>query len=73
MDTFAEVGQRAMKALAKAIRDGLVRDKEVHVDGLGTFRIVDQPARFTHSAQETKLTPPSRKIAFKAESPGKDG
>ena len=73
MDTFAEVGERAMKALADAIRDELVRQKEVHVDELGTFRIVEEPTRCTHSTQETSLTPPSRMIAFEADSPGKDG
>lgn len=69
MESFSEVGEQAMKAFVEAIRSELVNRKQVHVDALGTFRVVEEPARCAHDTQQTTLTPPTRHIAFEAEGP----
>lgn len=69
MESFSEVGERAMKALVEAIRSELVSRKQVHVDALGTFRVVEAPAHCVHETQQTTLTPPTRHIAFEADGP----
>ena len=66
MDTFSEIGERAMKALVEAIRNELVSKKQVDVEDLGTFRVLEESTRCVQNPGETTLTPPLRQIIFKA-------
>ena len=67
MDTFSEIGERAMKALVEAIRNELVTNKEAHVEDLGIFSILEEPTQCTQNPREITLTPPLRQIIFKAD------
>lgn len=68
METFTEVGERAMRALVEAIRNELIGQKQAHVESLGTFRVEENPPGCSQDSEQTTLTPPARQIVFEADS-----
>ena len=73
MESFVDIGQRAMEALVAAIRDELVANKRAHVAELGTFTVIETSTRAEFSAEETVLIPPACQIAFAPETENSNG